>query len=139
MAKEEDNINRPSHRSFLALHAILWSILGLFAYFLLNLPFYIYVFFGLSYLIYKTKVQNTEIVSSVFIREAENINVIVVGSGFSGLTMGIKLKEAGIPFRILEKSSNIGGTWDANRYTLFENCSKCRIRILAFSNNFCPI
>ena len=127
MAKEEDNINRPSHRSFLALHAILWSILGLFAYFLLNLPFYIYVFFGLSYLIYKTKVQNTENVSSVFIREAENINVIVVGSGFSGLTMGIKLKEAGIPFRILEKSSNIGGTWDANRYTLFENYSKCRI------------
>ena len=116
MAKEEDNINRPSHRSFLALHAILWSILGLLAYFLLNLPFYIYVFFGLSYLIYKTKVQNTENVSSVFIREAENINVIVVGSGFSGLTMGIKLKEAGIPFRILEKSSNIGGTWDANRY-----------------------
>ena len=74
-----DNISRPSHRSFLALHAILWSILGLLAYFLLNLPFYIYFILGLFFLIYK----NTENVSSaVFIRESKNINVCVVGSGF---------------------------------------------------------
>ena len=108
-----DNISRPSHRSFLALHAILWSILGLLAYFLLNLPFYIYVILGLFFLIYK----NTENVSkSVFIRESKNIKVCVVGSGFSGLTMGIKLKEAEIPFVILEKSSEIGGTWYSNKY-----------------------
>ena len=110
----EDSITRPSHKSFLALHGTLWTILGLVAYYLLNLPCYIYVSLGLVYLIYNR--HNTENVSAVFIREAENIKVCVVGSGFSGLTMGIKLKEAGIPFRILEKSAEIGGTWHVNKY-----------------------
>jgi len=40
-----------------------------------------------------------------------------VGAGFSGLCMGIKLKEAGIDsFVILEKASEVGGTWRENTY-----------------------
>ncbi|HZV63300.1 MAG TPA: NAD(P)/FAD-dependent oxidoreductase, partial [Telluria sp.] len=43
--------------------------------------------------------------------------VIVVGSGFGGLCMGVRLKQAGIDnFLILEKDSEYGGTWWANRY-----------------------
>ena len=42
--------------------------------------------------------------------------VIVIGCGESGLLAGIKLKEAGIPFVIVEKQSGVGGTWLANRY-----------------------
>jgi len=42
--------------------------------------------------------------------------VIVIGCGESGLLAGIKLKEAGIPFIIVEKQSGVGGTWLANRY-----------------------
>lgn len=43
--------------------------------------------------------------------------VVVVGSGFSGLCIGAKLKAAGIEdFLILEKASEIGGTWRDNDY-----------------------
>jgi len=44
-------------------------------------------------------------------------HVIIVGSGFSGICMGIQLKEAGIDdFIILEKASSLGGTWRDNTY-----------------------
>ena len=42
--------------------------------------------------------------------------VVVIGCGESGLLAGIKLKEAGIPFTIIDKQSGVGGTWLANRY-----------------------
>ncbi|MEV0477602.1 NAD(P)-binding protein, partial [Streptomyces prunicolor] len=43
--------------------------------------------------------------------------VVIVGSGFSGLCAAIKLKEAGIDdFVILEKDSDVGGTWRDNTY-----------------------
>ena len=42
--------------------------------------------------------------------------VIIIGSGFSGIGAGIKLKEAGYSFLILERESDIGGTWRDNQY-----------------------
>ena len=43
--------------------------------------------------------------------------VIVVGSGFAGLCMGVHLRRAGIEdFVILEKDKQFGGTWQANDY-----------------------
>ncbi len=41
---------------------------------------------------------------------------LVVGAGVSGILAGIKLQEAGIAFDILEKDTNVGGTWWENRY-----------------------
>lgn len=41
---------------------------------------------------------------------------LVVGAGVSGLTVGIKLRQLGIPFKILEKNKQVGGTWYENRY-----------------------
>jgi cation diffusion facilitator CzcD-associated flavoprotein CzcO len=44
-------------------------------------------------------------------------DVVVAGSGFAGLCMGVKLREAGIDnFLILEKDKEFGGTWWANHY-----------------------
>ena len=43
-------------------------------------------------------------------------NVLVVGAGFSGVGMGIKMQEAGIPFTIIEKNDDVGGTWYENTY-----------------------
>ncbi len=37
--------------------------------------------------------------------------VVVIGCGESGLLAGIRLKEAGIPFTIIEKNAGPGGTW----------------------------
>ncbi len=46
-----------------------------------------------------------------------DVDVAIFGSGFGGLCMGIKLKEAGIDnFVILEKDEMYGGTWRVNHY-----------------------
>ncbi len=43
--------------------------------------------------------------------------VVIVGTGFSGLCMAIRLKQAGIDdFVLLEKASEVGGTWRENHY-----------------------
>jgi cation diffusion facilitator CzcD-associated flavoprotein CzcO len=43
--------------------------------------------------------------------------VLIIGSGFAGLAMAIKLKQAGIDgFTILEKGDEVGGTWRDNHY-----------------------
>ncbi len=42
--------------------------------------------------------------------------VVVIGCGESGVLAGIKLKQAGVPFTIVEKQPGVGGTWLANRY-----------------------
>jgi cation diffusion facilitator CzcD-associated flavoprotein CzcO len=43
--------------------------------------------------------------------------IVIVGTGFSGIGMGIALKKAGFDdFVILEKGTDLGGTWRDNRY-----------------------
>jgi cation diffusion facilitator CzcD-associated flavoprotein CzcO len=47
----------------------------------------------------------------------ETARVIVVGTGFSGLCMGVKLREMGEDdFIMLERASDVGGTWRDNHY-----------------------
>jgi cation diffusion facilitator CzcD-associated flavoprotein CzcO len=49
--------------------------------------------------------------------EELKVDVLIVGGGFSGLCMAIKLRQAGMnSFLLLEKSDDIGGTWYDNRY-----------------------
>jgi cation diffusion facilitator CzcD-associated flavoprotein CzcO len=43
--------------------------------------------------------------------------IAIIGSGFSGLCLGIQLKKAGIhSFTIFEKADRLGGTWRDNTY-----------------------
>lgn len=45
------------------------------------------------------------------------VDVLIVGTGFSGLCMAIQLRKAGVSsFLIVEKASDVGGTWWENRY-----------------------
>src|SRR5579863_9844408 len=45
------------------------------------------------------------------------VDTLIIGGGFSGLCMAIKLREAGMnSFLLIEKSDDIGGTWYDNRY-----------------------
>lgn len=43
-------------------------------------------------------------------------HVLIVGAGVFGLVLGIKLAKLGIPFTIVEKNDEVGGTWYENRY-----------------------
>ncbi len=47
---------------------------------------------------------------------AISTRALIIGSGFSGLGMGIALKNQGVDFLILEKADEIGGTWRDNTY-----------------------
>jgi cation diffusion facilitator CzcD-associated flavoprotein CzcO len=45
------------------------------------------------------------------------VDIVIVGAGFAGLAMAIKLKQAGMPsFVVIEKSGEVGGTWRDNHY-----------------------
>ena len=49
--------------------------------------------------------------------EAQHVRVAIVGAGFSGLGMAIRLKQRGIDdFVVLERASELGGTWRDNDY-----------------------
>ncbi len=46
-----------------------------------------------------------------------DVRIAIIGSGFSGLCLGIQLRKAGFhAFTILEKSDRLGGTWRDNSY-----------------------
>ena len=62
-------------------------------------------------------------------------SAVIIGTGFSGLCMAIKLKEQGIEdFIILEKAADIGGTWRENTYPGAE----CDIPSALYSYSFEP-
>jgi len=42
--------------------------------------------------------------------------VVVIGCGMAGLLAAIRLKEAGIPYTVIEKNPSVGGTWYENTY-----------------------
>jgi 4-hydroxyacetophenone monooxygenase len=42
--------------------------------------------------------------------------VVVIGAGASGLAAAIQFERLGIPYRLIERQSEIGGTWHRNRY-----------------------
>ena len=46
-----------------------------------------------------------------------DVDVAIIGSGFAGIGMAIKLKQAGRDdFIIWEKEPELGGTWFVNHY-----------------------
>jgi cyclohexanone monooxygenase len=54
-----------------------------------------------------------------FVREplADEVDVALIGGGFSGLLAGARLRELGVEsVRTIEKGSDFGGTWYWNRY-----------------------
>ena len=63
------------------------------------------------------------------------VDVAIVGSGFSGLCMAIKLREAGIEdFVVLERGAKVGGTWWFNTYP---GCG-CDVPSHLYSFSFAP-
>ena len=48
--------------------------------------------------------------------DSNQLPVIIVGAGISGIVLGKMLLEQGIPFLIFDKNSQVGGTWWENTY-----------------------
>ena len=65
----------------------------------------------------------------------DHARIAIVGSGFAGLGMAIKLKEAGIEdFVVLERAHDVGGTWRDNTYP---GCA-CDVPSHLYSFSFAP-
>lgn len=47
---------------------------------------------------------------------ARRLNVLVIGAGMSGILAAIRLTQAGVPFEIVDKNADVGGTWLENTY-----------------------
>ncbi|MGV9636097.1 flavin-containing monooxygenase [Nocardia rhamnosiphila] len=48
---------------------------------------------------------------------AEHRHIVVVGAGFSGIGLAVRLREAGFDdLLVLERADDLGGTWRANTY-----------------------
>jgi cation diffusion facilitator CzcD-associated flavoprotein CzcO len=64
-----------------------------------------------------------------------HVKVLVVGAGFGGLGMAIKLAEAGEPdFLVLERGDDVGGTWRDNTYP----GAACDVPSQLYSFSFAP-
>jgi cation diffusion facilitator CzcD-associated flavoprotein CzcO len=69
------------------------------------------------------------------VTESEHHRVAIIGAGFSGLGMAIRLKQEGIEdFVVIERASEIGGTWRDNTYP---GC-QCDIPSVLYSYSFAP-
>jgi cation diffusion facilitator CzcD-associated flavoprotein CzcO len=61
--------------------------------------------------------------------------VVIIGAGFGGIGLGIRLKQAGLTdFIILEKSDGVGGVWRANSYP----GAACDVPSHLYSFSFAP-
>jgi cation diffusion facilitator CzcD-associated flavoprotein CzcO len=49
-------------------------------------------------------------------RELGQVDVLIIGAGFSGLCVARGLRRRGFSFRILERAGDVGGTWRDNTY-----------------------
>jgi 4-hydroxyacetophenone monooxygenase len=47
---------------------------------------------------------------------AEPFTAVVIGAGISGVVAALRLREAGIPFVVLERNEDVGGVWLENSY-----------------------
>src|SRR5689334_12095561 len=64
-----------------------------------------------------------------------DIGTAIIGSGFSGLGMAIRLKQEGIEdFTVLERGDGVGGTWHFNTYP---GCA-CDVPSHLYSFSFAP-
>ena len=64
-----------------------------------------------------------------------DVDIAIIGSGFSGLGMAIRLKQEGIEdFTVLERGDDVGGTWHFNTYP---GCA-CDVPSHLYSFSFAP-
>lgn len=61
-----------------------------------------------------------------------DVDVLIVGAGFGGMYMLLKLRELGFTARILERGDGVGGTWYWNRYP----GARCDVESMEYSYQF---
>jgi cation diffusion facilitator CzcD-associated flavoprotein CzcO len=70
----------------------------------------------------------------VEVKDAVEVDVVVVGAGFGGLYALHRLRQLGLSIQVFEAGSGIGGTWFWNRYP----GARCDVESMAYSYSFSP-
>jgi len=66
---------------------------------------------------------------------SENHQIVIIGAGFAGLGLAIRLKQSGFnDFLIVDKEAGVGGTWWVNRYP----GAACDVQSHLYSLSFAP-
>lgn len=66
---------------------------------------------------------------------SRHVRILVIGTGFAGIGMAVRLKEAGYhDFVVLERADDVGGTWRDNTYP---GC-RCDVPSHLYSFSFAP-
>jgi cyclohexanone monooxygenase len=65
-------------------------------------------------------------------RERGEFDAVVIGAGFAGLYMLVKLRQLGLRAIVLEKGADVGGTWYWNRYP----GARCDVESLNYQYSF---
>ena len=64
-----------------------------------------------------------------------HVRIAIVGTGFAGLGLAIRLRQEGIEdFVLIERADDVGGTWQANTYP---GC-QCDVPSHLYSFSFAP-
>ncbi len=61
-----------------------------------------------------------------------DVDVLIVGAGFSGIFALQRLRQMGFSVRVIERGSDVGGTWFWNRYP----GARCDVQSLSYSYSF---
>ena len=64
--------------------------------------------------------------------EAGRVDAVVVGAGFAGMYMILRLRQLGLTLRAFETAADVGGTWFWNRYP----GARCDVESLDYSYSF---
>src|SRR3546814_729699 len=65
-----------------------------------------------------------------------NFKVLVIGAGISGIGAAIQLRRLGIPFTVIERQGDIGGTWALNTYPEIRVDTSSYLYQFKFEKNF---
>lgn len=67
-------------------------------------------------------------------KDVRVFDAVVVGAGWAGMYLLIRLRELGMSVRVLEMASGVGGTWYWNAYP----GSRCDVPVVGYSYSFSP-
>src|SRR5262245_13901610 len=64
-----------------------------------------------------------------------DFHVLIIGAGFSGIGMAVALDQAGIPYSIIEKNQDVGGTWMETKCPCCGVATPCHFYSYSFAPN----
>jgi monooxygenase len=123
--------------------SILFAGLFVIYYVITSMPLWLQIVLSVCALIFAIYIFCSKSIRALKNNNSQK-NVIIIGSGISGIAAAYYLQKKNIPYIILEKASKLGGTWRDNKFhgcrvdTInAEYCYSFEIFLSKYSTNWC--